>query len=329
MIAHVAVLGAGGWGTAVALLLADAGRRVTLWARDPRMAAAMRRTRVNERRLPDVVLPDAVRVTADLSAALRGADCVMIALPAQALRENVTTWTLPPVPVVSLAKGLEEHSGLRMSQVLAECGVDAARIAVLSGPNLADEIGRREPASAVIAACDHDLAVALQRAIHGPRFRPYTTTDVVGVEVGGVTKNSIAIAVGMAIGLGLGANSVAALTTRGLAEATRLGEALGADPLTFQGMAGMGDLVATCFSPLSRNRALGVALGRGVALADALGRGRGVVEGARSTPVVAQVARGLGVEMPVVETVCEVLAGTLGPRAALDRAMGRDAKPER
>lgn len=329
-IDHVAVLGAGGWGTAFALLLADAGRSVSLWARDPRVADAINIERRNERRLPGIELPVQVRATADRSAAVADADAVVVALPSQTVRANMTGWALPRgVPVVSLAKGLEEGTGLRMSRVLAECGVAPDQIAVLSGPNLADEIGRREPASAVVAAAEHDLAVDIQRACHGPNFRAYTSTDVTGVEVGGVTKNSIAIAVGMAIGLGLGANAVAALTTRGLAESTRLGEAMGADPLTFQGMAGMGDLVATCFSPLSRNRSFGVELGRGVAVEAALAHGRGVVEGARSTPVVAQVAGGVGVDMPVVSTVCDVLAGLLTPAEALERAMARELKPER
>lgn len=329
-IDHVAVLGAGGWGTAFALLLADAGRSVTLWARDARLADAINAEHRNERRLPGVDIPAQVRATSDRAEAVADADAVVVALPAQTVRDNMRDWDLPhDVPVVSLAKGLEEGTGLRMSRVLAECGVAPGRIVVLSGPNLADEIGRREPASAVVAAAEHDLAVAVQHACHGPNFRAYTSTDVVGVEVGGVTKNSIAIAVGMAIGLGLGANSVAALTTRGLAESTRLGEAMGADPLTFQGMAGMGDLVATCFSSLSRNRSFGVELGRGVAVEAALAHGRGVVEGSRSTPVVAHVADELGVDMPVVSTVCDVLAGRLTPAEALDRAMTREPKPER
>lgn len=327
-VREVAVLGAGGWGTAVALLLADAGCSVTLWARDAARAEEINRCRVNERRLPGVRLPDRVHVTADRDPIQR-ADAVFVAFPAQTIRSNLATWALPPVPVVSLAKGLEESSGLRMTQVMAECGVDPSRSAVLSGPNLADEIGRREPASAVIAAHDPEVARFVQGLIHGPAFRPYTSDDVIGVEVGGVTKNSIAIAVGMAIGLGLGANSVAALTTRGLAEATRLGEAMGADPLTFQGMAGVGDLVATCFSPLSRNRSFGVELGSGTSAPDAAAADRGVVEGARSTPVLARVAEELGVDMPIVATVCDVLAGELSCDEALDWAMSREAKPER
>lgn len=324
-----AVLGAGGWGTAFALLLADAGREVTLWSRRPEQVAEINHQHTNRTRLAGVELPRTITAAGDAGTAVAAADAVVVALPAQTVRGNLTGLDLPPVPVLSLAKGLEVGTGLRMSEVLVDCGVDPARIAALSGPNLADEIGRREPASAVIAASDHDLAVALQQGCHGPNFRPYSSVDLVGVEVGGATKNAIAVAVGMAIGLGVGANSIAALITRGLAETTRLGEALGADPLTFSGMAGMGDLVATCFSPLSRNRTFGEQLGRGLPAAEAQARGRGVVEAVRSTPAIADLAARHRVDMPIVAAVCEVLRGDLTPEDGMRRTMERAAKPER
>lgn len=324
----IAVLGAGGWGTAFAVLLADAGCTVRLLARRDEVVDEINTTRMNTARLPGVRLPAAITATTDRDAALDGVEGVVVAVPAQTVQANVAPG-LPEVPVLSLAKGLEESTGRRMSEVLIAAGARPERIGVLSGPNLADEIGARLPASAVIATPDHETAVAWQRACHGPNFRPYTSTDVVGVEVGGVTKNAIAVAVGMAVGLELGANAIAALLTRGLAESTRLGEALGADPLTFSGMAGVGDLVATCYSPLSRNRSFGVELGRGVPPAEAAGHGRGVVESVRSTPVIARLAREKGVEMPIVDTVCDVLSGRLTPEQAVARAMGRSAKPER
>ncbi|MGH3439065.1 MAG: NAD(P)H-dependent glycerol-3-phosphate dehydrogenase, partial [Sciscionella sp.] len=255
-VQRIAVLGAGSWGTAFAKVLADAGRDVTLWARRPSVAAAVNR-HGNPDYLPDVRLPASLSATADAVAALHGAHAVVFAVPSQTLRAKLTEWA-PHLPrdatLVSLAKGIELGTGKRMSQVIGEvAGVPQDRIAVVSGPNLALEIAKEQPTATVIACSEHDTAVELQRACVTGYFRPYTHRDVVGCELGGACKNVIALACGMAAGLGFGSNTAAALITRGLAEISRLGGALGADPLTLAGLAGLGDLVATCSSPLSRN----------------------------------------------------------------------------
>jgi len=256
-IQRVAVLGAGTWGTTFAKVLADAGRDVVLWARRPEVAAAIADERRNPEYLPGVDLP-----------ALEGAHAVVLAVPSQTLRHNLTAWR-PLLPagrtLVSLAKGVELGTLERMSEVIAEVAdVPSDHVAVLSGPNLAREIALGEPTATVIACRDHDRAVALQHACMTGYFRSYTNTDVIGCELGGAGKNVIALAVGIAAGMGLGDNSRASLITRGLAEIGRLGVALGADPLTFAGLAGLGDLVATCSSPLSRNRTFGERLSHGV-----------------------------------------------------------------
>lgn len=327
---HVTVMGAGAWGTAFAMILADAGNRVHLWARRPAVVRGIRETGRNPDYLREVQLPEGVVALSDPAEALAGATAVVLAVPSQQLGANLAHWKIPTdADVVSLAKGVEVGTLRTMSHVIADTGVDRERLLVVSGPNLADEIAVRQPAMTVVAG--HDLAAAerfgaLCRTAY---FRPYTSTDVIGCEIAGATKNAIALAVGMGIGRGFGANSMASLITRGLAETSRLGESLGADPHTFAGLAGMGDLVATCMSPLSRNRSFGEHLGRGLSLAQAAEASRGIAEGVRSSASILELSERQGVEMPIVERVVEVLADRLEPEEAIRTLMARETKPER
>jgi len=332
-VARVAVLGAGSWGTAFAKVLADAGSDVTLWARRREVVDAMRTTRCNPDYLPSVVLPEALQVTGDAETALAGADIVALAVPAQSLRANLTAWA-PELPaqatLLSLAKGVELGSLQRMSEVVREVtGADAARIAVLTGPNLAGEIAVEQPTATVIACLDHDRAVVVQKACVTGYFRPYTNTDVVGCELAGAYKNVIALACGMAVGMGMGDNSIASIITRGLAETARLGVALGAEAATFAGLAGMGDLVATCSSPLSRNRTFGARLGRGETLEQAqLGTKGQVAEGVKSCSALAQLAASRGVDVPLADGVHRVCHDGLPVQVLAAELLGRSTKPE-
>ncbi|MEI5101354.1 NAD(P)H-dependent glycerol-3-phosphate dehydrogenase [Streptomyces sp. PmtG] len=269
-----AVFGTGSWGTAFGMVLADAGCDVTLWARRTGLADAVNSTRTNPDYLPGVELPRTLCATTDPAEAADGADFTVLAVPSQTLRENLGAWTpllAPDTVLVSLMKGVELGSAMRMSEVIEDVTKAAAeRVAVVTGPNLAREIAARQPAASVVACRDESVAQRLQAACHTPYFRPYTNTDVVGCELGGAVKNVIGLAVGIADGMGLGDNTKGSLITRGLAETTRLGLAMGADPLTFSGLAGLGDLVATCSSPLSRNHTFGTNLGKGMTLAETI-----------------------------------------------------------
>ena len=315
---RLAVLGAGSWGTTFAKVLADAGREVTLWARRDALATSIRDNRLNPDYLPGVSLPENLSATSDFDEALAGVDAVVLAVPSQALRENLRVFreSLPPeVPVVSLAKGVEIGTGLRMSEVISRVGqIDPERIVVLTGPNLAAEIALTRPTASVLACTDHDRARAVQEACATPYFRPFTTTDVVGAEIAGTGKNIIALACGIADGLGLGLNAGASLITRGLNEVTRLGVELGAVPATFAGLAGLGDLVATCWSPLSRNRTLGGRLAAGMGLDAALEAAGGqVAEGVVSCRSVRDLAVRHKVDMPITEAVYQVCYRHLPP----------------
>jgi glycerol-3-phosphate dehydrogenase (NAD(P)+) len=310
-IRRVAVLGAGSWGTTFAKVLADAGREVRLWARRPEVAAAINDSHANPDYLPGVELPALLTASTDATAALDGVDAVVLAVPSQTLRTNLAGWRelLPPEALlVSLAKGVELGTLARMSEVVIDvAGVGRDQVAVLTGPNLAREIAAEEPTATVIACSDHDRAVALQRACTTGYFRAYTETDVVGCEVGGANKNVIALACGMAAGMGFGDNTRASLITRGLAETARLGVALGADPMTFSGLAGLGDLVATCSSPLSRNRTFGERLGRGETLERAEEANHGqVAEGVKSCSSICALGERYGVELPIADAVRRV-----------------------
>jgi glycerol-3-phosphate dehydrogenase (NAD(P)+) len=304
-----------------------------LWARRADLAKVINATRENPGYLPGITLTDALQATSDPAEALEDADLVVLAVPAQSLRENLAGWAplLPPgALLVSLMKGVELGSCDRMSEVIGQvAGAPADRIAVVSGPNLAREIAQREYAATVVACTDNGTAEQLQRACHTAYFRPYTNPDVIGCELGGAVKNVIALAVGMASGMGLGDNTRASLITRGLAETARLGAALGADQHTFAGLAGMGDLVATCSSPLSRNRTFGENLGRGMAVKDVIAITRQTAEGVKSSQSVLELARRHGVEMPITEVMVAVMHHDLevGKVAAL--LTSRSAKPER
>ncbi|MDX6242605.1 MAG: glycerol-3-phosphate dehydrogenase [Frankiales bacterium] len=314
-------------------MLSDAGMDTTLWARRPELAKAIAATGSNPDYLPDVELPPTLRATADAAEALAAARFVVIAVPSQVLRPNLMGWReLIPADalLVSLMKGVELGSTLRMSQVIAEVtGVSDERILVVSGPNLSREIARRQPAASVVACVDEENARELQAACTTSYFRPYTQTDVIGCELGGAVKNVIAIAVGMADGMGLGDNAAASLITRGLAEIARLGAVLGADATTFSGLAGLGDLVATCSSPYSRNRTVGEQLGRGGVLTEIEAALHMVAEGVTSSRSILDLADKHGVEMPITEHVVAVVHEGMAPSEMVRRLMSREAKSER
>ena len=329
---RAAVLGAGSWGTTFAQVLCDAGTPTVLFARRPLQAKAIAEQHENPDYLPSITLTPELAATSDPGDALAGADLVVFAVPAQTLRANLTEWAplIPPgALLVSLLKGIELGTGKRMSEVITEVlGADSGRVAVITGPNLAGEIVRRRFTATVAACTDSDGALALQGACHTPYFRVYTNTDVIGCELGGAVKNIIAIAVGIAVALGLGDNTRATLITRGLAEIARLGTALGAQPQTFAGLAGMGDLVATCSSPLSRNRTFGENLGRGLSVASAAEVTGQTAEGLASCGPVLGLASAHGVEMPITEVVAAVTRDGLPIMAAASMLASRAAKPE-
>jgi glycerol-3-phosphate dehydrogenase (NAD(P)+) len=329
---RAAVMGAGSWGTTFAQVLCDAGTSTVLYSRRPQLAKALAELHENPDYLPGVTLTPALDATADPARALTGADLVVFAVPAQTLRANLADWAplIPPgALLVSLIKGIELGTCQRMSEVITgELGADAARVAVVSGPNLAGEIIRRQFTATVVACAAPDGALALQAACHTPYFRPYTNSDVIGCELGGAVKNIIAIAVGIAVAMGLGDNTKATLITRGLAEMARLGSALGAQPQTFAGLAGMGDLVATCSSPLSRNRTFGENLGRGMSVAEATAAMSQTAEGAASYEPVLALARAHGVEMPITEVAEAVMRDGLPVTQAASMLASRSAKPE-
>ena len=325
-----AVLGSGAWGTTFAQVLADAGCTVRLWGRNADVAQQITTEHVNGRYLPGVELPESISATTDVAAALDGVDLVVVAIPSQSARATLEPLRdlVPPTAVaVSLMKGVELSTDRRMSEVVAEAlAIDASRVAVVSGPNLAGEIARRQPTATVVSSSDPQTAALVAKACSSGYFRPYTNADVVGVELCGAVKNVIALAVGMAQGRGFGYNTTATVITRGLAEISRLGLALGADAETFPGLAGMGDLMATCASPSSRNHTLGKHVGQGMTLDDAITATGGTAEGVKSCRSVLELARSVGVEMPITEAVVGVLHGGL---PVDDIARGLLARPQR
>jgi len=328
-----AVMGAGMWGTTFAQVLWDAGTPAMLWGRRPDLVASINERHENPDYLPGISLPAGLTASAEPDRVLRDAELVVLAVPAQTLRRHLTQWRdlLPPdAAFVSLMKGIELGTRSRMSQVIADVtGAGPERIAVISGPNLAREIAERQHAATVVASQDDTLAKRLQQDCHAPYFRPYTNPDVVGCELGGAVKNVIALAVGIAVGMGCGDNTRATLSTRGLAEIARLGTALGADQHTLAGLAGLGDLVATCSSPLSRNRTFGEMIGRGMAVADVAAVTTQVAEGAKSAGPVLELAQAHGVEMPITEVVVGVMHGRIEVSQAAMLLTSRSAKPER
>lgn len=324
-------MGAGSWGTAFGQVLCDAGQDVVLWCRRPDLAAMINDTGRNNDYLPGIELPPQLTAVSDPAVALEGAGAVALAVPSQTLRANLAGWRVDPESImISLAKGIEVGTGLRVSQVISEAsGHDAERLCVVSGPNLAREIAERQPCSTVVASSSARTAEQVQELCHTRTFRAYTNTDVIGCELGGATKNVIAIAVGAGVGLGMGHNALASVITRGLAEITRLGLALGAKEHTFAGLAGLGDLVATCSSPLSRNRTFGEALGRGRTVADVVASTRQVAEGVKSCRSIVDLARRHRVEMPIAEAVARVVGGEATPEEMINALLARSAKPER
>jgi glycerol-3-phosphate dehydrogenase (NAD(P)+) len=329
---RTAVLGAGSWGTAFAKILNDAGNDVTLWARRPEIADAIRDTGTNPDYFAAYHLGERVTATADPAEALKDAELVFLAVPSQTLRGNLAAFTPhldPGATLISLMKGIELGTTLRMSEVITQIsGLPDDRIAVVTGPNLAPEIVAQQPTATVVACVDSDRATRVQKALFTPYFRPYTNDDVIGCELGGAVKNVIALAFGIAHAMGLGDNTKASLITRGLAETARLGVALGADQLTFAGLAGLGDLVGTCSSPLSRNRTFGEHLGEGKSLEQAQRETRYTAEGVKSCLAIRDLARSQGVEMPITEQVERVCHEGVDPRRAVAALMTREIKSE-
>ena len=328
----IAVFSAGSWGTAFSLVLADAGNDVMLWGRREEVVEAINDRRENTDYLPGIELPPSVSASTDPEQVAAGAEVVVLTVPSQTLRANLAEWApvLPPqATLVSLMKGVELGSLMRMSEVIQEVtDASADRIAVVSGPNLAREIARREPAASVVACAEKETAKRLQAITHGPAFRPYTSVDVLGCEIGGAYKNVVGLAVGMAVGLGFGDNTTASVITRGLAETARLGMAQGANPLTLMGLAGLGDLVATCSSPLSRNRTFGERLGQGMTTEEIYASTSQVAEGAKSCKSLLALARANGVDAPIAEAVDAVIDGKMTALDMMNSFIARDTKAE-
>ncbi|WP_374315524.1 NAD(P)H-dependent glycerol-3-phosphate dehydrogenase [Microbacterium sp.] len=316
---RVAVIGAGSWGTTFGKILADGGANVTMWARRAELASEIHEAKRNSEYLPGINLPRTMSATHHLSEALDGAEQIYLSIPSQAVRQNLKAVrplvSRTDVPIVSLMKGVERRTGLRMSQVIEqELHCDPARIAVASGPNLALEIAREQPTAAVISSTSQETADAVARRARNAYFRTFVNTDVIGTEFGGVLKNLIAVAIGIVDGVGYGENTKASIITRGLVEMTDFAVAFGAQPETLQGLAGLGDLIATCQSPLSRNNTAGRLLGQGYRFDDVVKQMNQTAEGLASVAPILQLAREVGVDMPIVEQVKMVLDGTMNPR---------------
>lgn len=330
---RVAVLGAGSWGTTFGKILADGGTDVVMWARRPEQAQEIAEAKRNSRYLPGINLPRNMTATSNLAEALDGAEQVYVSIPSQQARQTLKAaaefLTNSDVPIISLMKGVEQRSGLRMSQVLeAELRCDPDRIAVASGPNLALEIAREQPTAAVISSRSQTTADAVARCARNHYFRTFVNTDVIGTEFGGVLKNLIAVAIGIVDGVGYGENTKASIITRGLVEMTDFAVAYGAQAETLQGLAGLGDLIATCQSPLSRNNTAGRLLGQGYGFQDVVKQMNQTAEGLASVAPILTLAREAGVEMPIVEQVRRVLDGTMDPRNIAPHLTTNDDTPQ-
>ncbi|KAB1553047.1 NAD(P)H-dependent glycerol-3-phosphate dehydrogenase [Corynebacterium sp. zg254] len=330
---QVAVMGAGSWGTTMAKVFADAGNQVRLWARRQEVSDEVNAQHTNSRYLGDITLPENLQASSDAEECLEQADIVVLGVPSQTLRDNLQQWRGHiggAASVVSLAKGIEHSTGLRMSQVISDVAdVEPERVAVLTGPNLAKEVAQGQPAATVVACVDEDRAKVIQSAAAAPYFRPYTNTDVIGCEIAGTSKNVIALGCGMAAGMGFGDNTAATVITRGLAETTRLALQLGADPRTLAGLAGMGDLVATCTSPLSRNRSFGVRMGKGDTPQQAAEATKGqVAEGVIASESIVALAAQHDVEVPIAEAVAAVCHHGMDVEDMVMSLLGRSRKSE-
>lgn len=327
---NVSFLGAGSWGLTLGMLLHNRGCSVRLWEIDAERASRIRTTGRADEFLPGIALPADLEVSNDIARVLERPDLVVFALPCQALRsvlEKIGSPAARALPAVSVIKGIESASLKRVSELLAEFGW--RRVAAVSGPSLAYEVAKGMPTSVVAASADPSLAEEVQRIFSADAFRVYTNADITGVELGGALKNVVVIAAGIGDGLGLGANTKGALLTRGLAEITRLGTLMGADPLTFSGLSGMGDLITTAFSPYSRNRSVGEELARGKTVEQILGSMVMVAEGIQTAAAAGRLARAHAIEMPITEVVNQVLFGGLAPKDAIRLLLGRALKPER
>jgi len=331
MDAAIGIVGAGGWGSALAILLASRGRCVTLWARDEAKVRRLSCSRVNEPYLPGIAFPASVEFTSDLEAVARHR-YLILAVPAQGVRglwQRLAPLIRPGHLVLNTAKGIELTTGKRLSELLLENGaLRREQLAVLSGPNHAEEVARGLPTATVVAAHASETALAWQELLMTPVFRVYTSDDVTGVELGGALKNVIALACGIADGLGYGDNTKAAIITRGLAETARLGIALGAHPITFSGLSGVGDLIATCYSSHSRNTRAGRLIGKGVSINEVIGSTPMVIEGIPTCRAALVLAQRMGVEMPITQAVSDVLFGGKNPSELVSGLMGRDPKAE-
>jgi glycerol-3-phosphate dehydrogenase (NAD(P)+) len=324
---HIAIMGAGAWGTALAIQAERAGQRAMLWARDPARAALIQQSRTNERLLPGIALPAGITITADAGQALACAALILLVVPAQALRPVLESLPALPAPVLICAKGVEAGSLMLPLEILAATH-PAAIAGVLSGPNFAHEIARGLPAAAVVASHDAGLRALGVARLGSPGFRLYGGDDPVGAEIGGAAKNVIAIAAGAVMGAGLGENARAALITRGLAEIARLALALGGRADTVAGLSGLGDLLLTATGPGSRNTSLGMALGRGESLADILAARRGVTEGVATAPALVARAASLGVEIPICAAVAELVSSKLSVQQAVAQLLSRPQRDE-
>jgi glycerol-3-phosphate dehydrogenase (NAD(P)+) len=322
-MSKVTVFGAGQWGSTMAQVLSDAGNHVFMWGRDQAVIDEINNSRTNSKYLDNSILPNGISATTNLTDAFEYSSIYVLAVPAQSLRENLKAWknlAAPNALFISTLKGIEVSTQLRMSQIIQDV-METDNVAIITGPNLANELILRQPAGAVVAAHTNIIAEKTVKLFATPYYRVYTSVDVLGCEFAGAIKSIIALAVGMSIGMGFGENTQAMVITRGLNEVARLSAAHGADPLSSAGLAGMGDLVASCGSPLSRNRTFGEVLGRSGSMATAREQVAKTVEGVASSSAVLQIAKNVGIEVPVIEAVADVCAGTLTPMQAFDRLM--------
>ncbi len=319
------VLGTGAWGTTLAQVIVDAGHEVLMWGRNSDVVTEINSLHTNEKFLPGSILPESIIATTDIERALQFSDLIILAVPAQTLRANLQAWLpliTPEKIMISTLKGIEADTHSRMTEIIAaELGISLDRVGLITGPNLAGELILRQPAGAVAASPQPDVVTAMIELFTTPYFRVYPSSDLVGCELAGATKSVIALAVGMAIGLGYGENTQSMIITRGLGEVARFGIGYGADPLTNLGLAGMGDLVASCGSPLSRNRTFGEALGKSGSIEQAQLAMPKTVEGVASAKAIRELAHRVGVEVPIIEVVSEVVSGTMTPTAAMEHLM--------